>query len=420
MRRIASGCCSIITIILCFTTGWQGVGATLIDALNRSRYLPCAIGIRALRSPRAPRASALALIMRPLLFLLVAAAGCSPGAPTPDAAPTSGEPGVVVDHHVHAFGPEVRSWLERELDLPPLPELGVEALIQAMDEGGVARAAILSNAYFFARTTERQPADAEAFRAENSRVAAAVARYPERLVGFCGLNPLADEALAELARCGDDLGLTGIKLHLANSGVDLRNEEHLERLGQVFAAANRRGLGIVIHLRTANPDYGAEDARHFADRVLPLAPDVTVQVAHMAGWGGYDPATDAALGELARPDLPPNVIFDLAAVVRPVREPGTPEARELPEAPDAVPAPPAPDATASPDATSVPAPTWWPEARYERLVEQMRALGIERIVFGTDWPEWTAEAYRADLSTHLPLTLEEFAVIDRSWAPWFR
>lgn len=126
MRGIASGCCGIITIILCITTGWQGVGATLIDALNRSRYLLDAMGIHANLSPRAPRPPASTLIMRPILLLLVAAAGCSHGAPTPEAAPTSGEPGLLVDHHVHAFGPEVFAAANRRA-------LGIERIVFGTD-----------------------------------------------------------------------------------------------------------------------------------------------------------------------------------------------------------------------------------------------------------------------------------------------
>ena len=48
---------------------------------------------------------------------------------------------------------------------------------------------------------------------------------------------------------------------------------------------------------TVKRPYGAAQARAFLDDVLPSAPDVTVQVAHMAGAGGYgDPAVDEALG----------------------------------------------------------------------------------------------------------------------------
>lgn len=299
--------------------------------------------------------------------------------------------GPVVDHHVHAFSPAVGQWLERELELPSLPPLGSEELILAMDDGGVAKAALLSNAYFFANSTAKQPEDLEAFRAENDRVAETVVRYPDRLVGFCGINPLAESALPEMERCATDLGLAGVKLHLANSEVDLRRPDHVERLGEVFGRANDLGLVIVIHMRTQHPEYGSEDAQIFMNEVLPEAPDVPVQIAHMGGWGGYDPATDNALGVFAHGLSRDNVFFDLSAVVRTVRDSG-----------------------------GVVTPEWWPERRYERLMDRIRTLGLERVVFGTDWPEWTSVGYWNDLETNLALTPEEFDALLTNRVPWLR
>jgi len=303
----------------------------------------------------------------------------------------AGDFGPLLYHHVHACNPAVRPWLERELELPPLPPLGVEELIQAMDDGGVAKAALLSNAYFFAHSTAKQPEDLEAFRAENDRVAEAVAKHPERLVGFCGINPLAESAVPEMERCAADLGLTGVKLHLANSQVELRLLAHVERLGEVFGRANDLGLAIVIHMRTRHPEYGSEDAETFMNEILPKAPDVPVQIAHMAGWGGYDPATDSALGVFAEGLSRDDVYFDLSAVVRAARDSGDVANSE-----------------------------WWPETRYERLIERIGILGLERVVFGTDWPEWTPGSYRTDLETNLALSPDEFQALLTNRAPWLR
>jgi hypothetical protein len=87
-------------------------------------------------------------------------------------------------------------------------------------------------------------------------------------------------------------------------------------------AANEVRFPIVVLLRTRSKNYGASDVRAFIDSVLPAAPDVPVQIAHMAGWGGYDRDTDEALGafieairscRLKRDDL----YFDFSAVVLP-------------------------------------------------------------------------------------------------------
>jgi uncharacterized protein len=73
-----------------------------------------------------------------------------------------------------------------------------------------------------------------------------------------------------------------------NSDVMLDNPAHVAKLREVFRAANGAGMAIVVHMRssvTLERPHGAAQARAFLDEVLPSAPDVTVQLAHMAGAG---------------------------------------------------------------------------------------------------------------------------------------
>jgi len=73
----------------------------------------------------------------------------------------------------------------------------------------------------------------------------------------------------------------------------------LFELAGLATAANALRLPIVIHLRTMNPEYGRRDAEIFLTQVLPRAPDVPIQIAHLAEWGGFGAETDAALSVLA-------------------------------------------------------------------------------------------------------------------------
>ena len=166
----------------------------------------------------------------------------------------------------------------------------------------------------------------------------------------------------------------GVKLHLANSAVDLREPAQLSALGDVFDAANALGLALVVHMRTRRPDYGAEDARAFIDELMPRAPAVAVQVAHAAGWGGYDPGNQAALGEFAiwasAHSAPAQRLFiDISGVALP---------REFVE--------------------RVCRARWRRVsgdslARYASLAAHLRMLGLERVLFGTDWPVFTPDAH---------------------------
>jgi uncharacterized protein len=67
----------------------------------------------------------------------------------------------------------------------------------------------------------------------------------------------------------------------------------------VFAAANEYRMPIVVHMRpsvTEKLPYGRDEALVFLNELVPAAPDVPIQIAHLAGAGGYsDPGVDQAL-----------------------------------------------------------------------------------------------------------------------------
>src|SRR6185295_6155629 len=102
-----------------------------------------------------------------------------------------------------------------------------DRLIHLLDSAGARRAVVLSEAYWFGSPLmpgiDRSVSIADeqaSVRAENDGVADQVARYPNRLVAFCSVNPLKSYAIQELERCAADPRFSGLKLHLANSDVD--------------------------------------------------------------------------------------------------------------------------------------------------------------------------------------------------------
>jgi predicted TIM-barrel fold metal-dependent hydrolase len=227
------------------------------------------------------------------LLSLSCALACAVGAPRAAHA----QP--LVDHHQHLFGPAVLA------PAPNVQPITTRELLMLLDSARIRRAVVLSVAYQFGNPNGPPLADEyERVRAENDWTAGQVARAPSRLTGFCSVNPLKDYALGEIARCAANPHLrTGLKLHFGNSDVDLNDPAHVNDLRRVFAAANGRGMAIVVHMRssvTKNRPYGAADARRFVSDLLPAAPDVPVQIAHLVGAGGYDdPQVDEALGVFA-------------------------------------------------------------------------------------------------------------------------
>ena len=287
-----------------------------------------------------------------------------------------------LDHHLHLFsealGPVAKG----------LPITAVD-LIEQLDEAGIRRAAVFSVAYGFGNPN-RPPVEHEydKVKAENDRVAAEVARYPERLRGFCGVNPLKDYAVAEIARCARMPSMRyGLKLHFGNSDVMLDNPAHVAKLREVFRAANGAGMAIVVHMRssvTLKRPYGAAQARAFLDEVLPSAPDVTVQIAHMAGAGGYDdPGVDEAIGvfvdAFARNDARLRHVFIEVSGVA-----GLGRSRD----------------------------------REPLVAARIRQIGLQRILYGTDGSPPLQTAWTA--FTQLPLTAAEIRTLAGNAAPYMR
>jgi len=227
---------------------------------------------------------------------------------TPRAAP-------LVDYHQHlvspAFAPIVK-----------LPVRDGAALVRELDAAGISRAVVLSVGYSFADERKGLSDPDRLTREENNWTSAEVAKHASRLIGFCSANPLRSAALAELERCLGLPGMAGIKLHLGNSGISLRDPAQLAVVQGVFGLAQRLGAPVLVHMRArGGSDYGAEDARIFLDKVLPVAPGIVIVVAHLGGSGpGYTPQNDevmavfAAAAERADPRLR-KVYFDVATNV---------------------------------------------------------------------------------------------------------
>ena len=302
-------------------------------------------------------------------------------------APAQDEVRPLADYHQHLFSPAIA---KRSPNLKPISAIDLVALLEA---AGIQRAAVLSLGYQYGNPN-REPVENEydQVKAENDWTSGEVARYSGRLVGFCGVNPLRDYALEEVRRCAGDPHLrAGLKMHFGNSDVDLLNPQHIKALQAVFRAANSHGMAIVVHLRSTiskQRPYGAPQARAFLTDVLPSAPDVPVQIAHLAGAGGYDdPLVDAALGVFveaiaARDPRMAKVWFDVSGVA------GLGQ---------------------------------W-KTKTNVIAERIRDLGVGRVLYGSDGAgggnPTPREAWAAFLE--LPLTTDEVRTVASNVAPYMR
>ena len=213
---------------------------------------------------------------------------------TPAAAPVPPRKAPFVDYHQHlvsaAFAP-----------IAKMAERDGAALVRELDEAGIERAVVLSVGYSFADERKKLTDPDRLTREENDWTSAEVTKNAPRLIGFCSANPLRPMALEELDRCLGLPGMTGIKVHLGNAGITLRDSAHLARIQQLFALAQRRRAPVLIHMRArGGTNYGAEDARIFLDEIVPQAPDIEIVIAHLgASSPGYPPQNDEVMAVFA-------------------------------------------------------------------------------------------------------------------------
>ncbi len=308
---------------------------------------------------------------------------CAYGQPQNDIEPK-------IDHHQHLFSPELAELISEPNS--PLRPITASDLIPKLDKAGIEQAVVLSTAYIFSQPGREVNNEYAKVKAENNWTSQQVASFPKQLIGFCSVNPLKDYALKEISRCAEDPHLnTGLKLHFANAEVNYHDPKHIKKIRRVFQAANKRGMALVVHMRASlSPElpYGREEALVFLNKLVPAAPEVPIQTAHLAGSGTYtsDPLVDPALSvfvEAIAKDDPrtERLWFDVTS-------------------------------TASKDMSE-------DEAAF--LAKRIRQLGIERIVYGSDAavpgnsPSNGWEAFRS-----LPLTKDEFQTIANNNAPYIQ
>jgi len=208
---------------------------------------------------------------------------------------------LVVDAHCHLGKTSTREWT-------------AEDLIQMMDKYSIDRAIVFPTTNF----------EGTSFSKSNDLVAHAVERYPDRLIGFARVNPhRREEAVKELVRSHEELGLQGLKLHPtmeifpANSRI----------IHPIMRTVTELGIPVVFHSGTAPyalPSQIADIAVRF--------PRIPVIMAHM----GQSLVIDA----LSSAKRSRNIILETSGG----------------------------------------------SSRVGLLEQAVRILGAERIIFGSDWP----------------------------------
>lgn len=215
---------------------------------------------------------------------------------------------VIVDFHTHAVPPQIKErraeYVGRDacfslLYSQPKAKLATaEELIVSMDECGIDKSVILNLSWVSHGLCVET----------NDYILEATARYPQRLIGFCVIQPLAgDKAIKELERCAQN-GAKGIgEMRPDVQGFDLRDNAVMK---PVIEAAIEHDLIFLIHASEPVGHQYFGKGNITPEIIYPFIlnfPDLKLVCAH---WGGGLPFY-ALMPEVAEAFA--NTFFDTAA-----------------------------------------------------------------------------------------------------------
>lgn len=229
-----------------------------------------------------------------------------------------------------------------------LPAAEAEDAIARLDEAHVDRGVVLAAGYMgFPVGFE----DDSNVAPENDYVAAEVAKYPDRLIGFCGINPLFASAVHEVDRCLDLPGMVGVKIHMEGSGVDMTDDADVAALSAVFDAVEARNAPVLMH--AADPSGFPLTAVGYRNLFSVLGDHPTLRVTHAHCAGRSDMDAIEQIRRVAGSEYTANAWVDMSACLHYFE--GAPKAER------------------------------------ERIVWELRQWGIENVLFGSDYLQFLPE-----------------------------
>ncbi len=289
------------------------------------------------------------------------------------------------DAHVHILSPElIKIWKGLGIPFSRADEYYSDIDV-ILKNSGTKRIDLISMAHIFSSSDfgEREN-ERELVETENSYVAAARNKHPKRGRAFCSVDPLRDYALQELERCRTTLKMDGIKLHFNASQVYLTEPEHVKKVKPVFEYGAKHKLPILLHFGNGHRKFGADDVNILVGSILNELKPVKLRIAHFGTSGGFNSRTKAVIDTFveqfrSNPKLKKHKItFDISAVALDKDSDGVQKLSD---------------------------------AEFVEFGVYCRKLGLDRIVFGTDYPLYSPKEYLSILQDKLELSSGEIDLL---------
>ncbi|HEX9059894.1 MAG TPA: amidohydrolase family protein [Clostridia bacterium] len=153
----------------------------------------------------------------------------------------------------------------------------------------------------------------------------------KNFIGFGTLHPELDDVESEVERI-ISLGLKGVKLHPDFQGFNIDDPCMMP----IYGAIEKKQLPVLIHMGDENKDSSTPKR---LSNVIKLFPNLTVIAAHFGGYQMWDDSIEYLVGK--------NLYFDTSSTLAILEK--------------------------------------------EKVTNIIRRHGVEKILFGTDYPMWSHE-----------------------------
>jgi predicted TIM-barrel fold metal-dependent hydrolase len=190
---------------------------------------------------------------------------------------------MIIDFHTHIFPEDIREDREKYFPHEPAFKLlysspksklaGAKEIVDSMDIEGVDKSVVFGFPWRSSDLSKRH----------NDYILEAVDRFPERLAGFCCIDPFNKDAVPEVVRCLE-AGLSGIgEIALYQSGIDGASQEKLKPLMEICEDKN---LPVLIHTNEPVGHYYPGKTPNTLEQIYRLVRKFSNNKIVLAHWGG--------------------------------------------------------------------------------------------------------------------------------------
>ncbi len=294
---------------------------------------------------------------------------------------------ILNDCHVHIMSPTlIEDW--KDLGIPfSRPDYTYWDIDTILKKNGAEKINLIGMAYVYGNPDFYQ-GNEEYSRVmqENDFLFESANKYKDIIKPFFAIDPLKDYAIDEIRRCLEINPNVGLKLHFNSSQVYLTEPAHLEKIKLVFQVAAEHSLPILLHFDNSHPKFGKPDIELLIDEVLADVQPIELTIAHFGTSGGFNQKTRdfldtfISLFEEGRISKAHNIKFDISAVALDKDSEGVKKLTD---------------------------------EEFKELKKYCDRLGYDKIIFGTDYPLYSAVEYKDLLRNRLNLSKTELKEINQ-------